>query len=162
MRGTFQLSPAVLHSGAEKWIKSGNRRRCVGSHTARSCLALCAYFFSVLKDLLTSEISPPPDSEETNRVHFDFKCKGELRKEQELATYGLGNQMGPEEGRVCLMELSDVTGTSCSDAQVAGCDSETESGSFCSSLAWSLTDLVLFFSDHVLSNGVESPAVWRW
>lgn len=86
---------------------------------------VCAYFFSILKDLLTSEISPPPDSEETNRVHFDFKRKGELRKEQELATSGLRNQKRPEEARVCLMELSEVTGTSCLDAQVARCDSET-------------------------------------
>lgn len=99
---------------------------CAHTHTARSCVVLCASFFSVLKDLRTSAISPPPDSEETNRIHFDFKCKGELRKEQELATSGLRNQKRPEEARVCLVELSDVTGTSCLDAQVARCDSETE------------------------------------
>lgn len=121
MRGPAQLSPVILHSGAEKWIKSGNHRRCVCSDTTRSCIALYACFFSILKGWQTSVISPTSDSEETSRIHFDFKCKGELWKDQELATYRHRNPKRPEEGRIRLRELPDVTGTqgSCQDAQVA-------------------------------------------
>lgn len=81
MRGTAQLSPVILHSGAEKWIKSGNHQGHVCSDTTRSCIALYAYFFSILKGPLTSVISPTSDLEETGRVHFDFKYKGEFWKD---------------------------------------------------------------------------------
>lgn len=65
--------------------------------------------------------SPTSDSEDTGTLHFDFKCKGELWKDQELATYRLRDPKRPEEGRIRLKELPDVTETlgSCLDAQVA-------------------------------------------
>lgn len=119
------------------------------SNTTCSCIALYAYFSSILKGPLTSVISPTSDSEETSRIHFDFKCKGELWKDQELAIYGLRNPKRPEEGRIHGKELPDATGTqgSCLEAQVAWCGSERGIRVFLS-----ITDLVpclnhvLFFS----------------
>lgn len=99
MRGTAQLSPVILHSGAEKWIKSGNHQHCVCWNTTRPCIALYAYFFSILKGLLTSVISPTSDSEETSRIHFDFKCQRRALERPGISNLRLRNPERPEEGR---------------------------------------------------------------